>query len=49
VLETPLVGLLDSRNHYAASADGQRFLLRRPALDPAPVTLIANWAGELQK
>jgi DNA-binding winged helix-turn-helix (wHTH) protein/Tol biopolymer transport system component len=42
-----LSGMLDSRNHYAVAPGSQRFLLRRPSVDPPPVTVIVNWAAEL--
>jgi len=48
VFEPRLSGLLDSRNHYAVAPGGQRFLLRRPSLEPPPVTVIANWTAELK-
>ena len=40
-------GLIDSRHHYAVTGDGASFLLRRPSLDPPPVTIIVNWTAEL--
>ena len=47
VFDSTTMGMLDSRNHYAVTADGNRFLLRRPSLDPPPVTVIVNWTAEL--
>ncbi len=46
--EPRIIGLLDGRNNFAVTADGQRFLLRRPSLDPPPVTVIVNWTAELE-
>ena len=49
VFEPAIVGLFDRRNNYAVTPDGQRFLLRRPSLDPPPVTVIVNWTAELER
>ena len=38
----------DGRHNYAVTGDGNSFLLRRPSLDPPPVTIIVNWTAELQ-
>ena len=43
------MGLGDDRNNYAVTSDGERFLLRRPSLDPPPVTIIVNWTAELEE
>ncbi len=41
-----IAGTFDGRHNHAVSRDGQRFLLRRPSLDPPPVTVI--WTAELE-
>jgi hypothetical protein len=40
-----------SPNRYAASADGQRFLINSTVQDasPTPITVILNWAATLRK
>jgi len=45
VFEPRIAGLLDSRNNYDVTADGERFLLRRPSIDPSPITVIVNWSS----
>jgi hypothetical protein len=30
---------------FVASRDGQRFLVSTVTADPAPITLLLNWAG----
>jgi len=47
VFEPRIAGLLDSRNNYAVTPDGQRFLLRRPSTDPSPITVIVDWTAML--
>ncbi len=42
-----IAGLLDSRNNYDVTPDGERFLLRRPSADPSPITVIVNWSSAL--
>jgi Tol biopolymer transport system component/DNA-binding winged helix-turn-helix (wHTH) protein len=49
VFEPRIAGLLDSRNNYAVTPDGQRFLLRRPSADPAPITVIVDWTAMLDQ
>ena len=48
VFDTAASGMIDSRHHYAVTGDGNSFLLRRPSLDPPPVTIIVNWTAELE-
>ncbi|HYM09412.1 MAG TPA: hypothetical protein VEU62_01700, partial [Bryobacterales bacterium] len=40
-----------TRNHYAVTADGQRFLLNLPLEDTAasPITVVVNWAAGLKR
>ncbi len=45
VFEPRIAGLFDSRNNYDVTPDGERFLLRRPSVDPAPITVIVNWSS----
>ena len=47
VFDSTSIGMLDSRHQYAVTDDGNSFLLRRPSLDPPPVTIIVNWTAEL--
>ncbi|MGH9334771.1 MAG: hypothetical protein ACRD21_13600, partial [Vicinamibacteria bacterium] len=42
-----IAGLLDSRRNFDVSPDGERFLLRRPSVDPSPITVIVNWSSAL--
>lgn len=49
VFDHRIIGLLDGRSNYAVTPDGQRFLLRRPSLNPPPVTVIVNWTAALAK
>jgi hypothetical protein len=39
------------RNHYTASADGQRFLVMLPLVQPSlsPLVAVINWAAALQR
>jgi hypothetical protein len=38
--------LIDRRNHYVVSADGQRFLVVKSPEEeaPPPITVVLNWA-----
>ena len=47
VFDSAVSGMLDSRHQYAVTSDGNSFLLRRPSLNPPPVTIIVNWTAEL--
>jgi hypothetical protein len=43
-------GLDVTRNRFAVSADGQRFLINTdPQTTSAPITVVLNWAAELKK
>ena len=48
---TPAVGLLAFRNHYAVSADGQKFLVATVPEDmsTAPLVMVLNWAPRIGK
>ena len=48
VFDSTTSGMIDSRHHYAVTGNGNSFLLRRPSLDPPPVTIIVNWTAELE-
>ena len=47
VFDSTSLTLRDNRHNYAVTGDGNSFLLRRPSLDPPPVTIIVNWTAEL--
>ncbi len=49
VFEPQITGLVDSRNHYSVTLEGDRFLLRRPHPNPKPVSVVVNWTGELNR
>ncbi len=34
--------------HFAATADGQRFLVNLPNVKPSPMTIVLNWAASLR-
>lgn len=43
--------LTDFRNHYAVTADGQRFLIN-PTIevaDTTPITVVVNWTAGLKR
>ena len=46
-------GTLDifAHNHFAPSADGQRFLVNSLVTDaaPAPITVVTNWLAEVKR
>ena len=46
-----LRGLIDSRHHYTAAADGDRLLVRQPIGGEAPSALqvLVNWPAMLQR
>ena len=48
VFDSAVLGMIDSRHQHAVTGDGNSFLLRRPSLDPPPVTIIVNWTAELE-
>ncbi len=45
LFQTQVPGLVDARNHYVASTDGQRFLINTITQESAswPVTVVLNW------
>jgi serine/threonine protein kinase len=45
LFQTQVAALAGGRNVYAASADGQRFLLVKPLADATPITVVLNWAS----
>jgi eukaryotic-like serine/threonine-protein kinase len=52
LFQTRLATVLNTaytRNQYAVSGDGQRFLLCEPAATPAPITVIVNWTARLRQ
>ena len=48
LFQTKVLPLIESRNHYDVTPDGQRFIVnsRRPADATAPITVIVGWAPE---
>jgi hypothetical protein len=45
-----LIWLLIRRTiEYVVTSDGQRFLLRVPLTDTAPITAVVNWTAGLTK
>jgi hypothetical protein len=48
---TVLLGPGFTRNQYAVSADGQRFLVNQPSVEASasPVTVVVNWPATLNK
>lgn len=42
--------LTDFRNHYAVTADGQRFLINTTieGADTTPITIVVNWTAGLR-
>ena len=41
-IEPRLMSLTDGRSNFAVTADGERFLLHRPSLDPPPTTIVED-------
>jgi serine/threonine protein kinase len=49
LFETHVLSLTDFRNHYAVSADGQRFLINSNSETTAtPVSVVVNWTADLK-
>jgi hypothetical protein len=49
IIQNPISGLIDSRTHYDASLDGNKFLARQPAGPPGPgVKVVINWTARLK-
>lgn len=48
---TRLTGLVDARNHYSVTADGQRFLVITTVEESeySPVSVIVNWPAALKR
>jgi Tol biopolymer transport system component len=48
---TRILALVEARNHYDVSADGQRFVVnsRRPEDATLPITVVSGWAPEPKK
>ena len=46
----PLTGILDDRNNYVPTADGQRFVVNdlADAGTTLPLMLVLNWAADLK-
>ncbi len=47
----PVSGIVDDRNNYVPTRDGQRFMVNTLAdtVNSQPLTLVLNWAGDLRK
>jgi hypothetical protein len=39
--------LMPGNDQYTVTGDGQRFLVRLPVSDSAPITVVTNWAAAL--
>ncbi len=51
LFQTQVPGLVDARNHYVPSADGQRFLVNTIVGESTamPVTVVLNWTAGLKR
>ena len=51
LFQTRILPLIEARNHYDASTDGQRFVVNSRRVEDAslPITVVVNWASELKK
>jgi eukaryotic-like serine/threonine-protein kinase len=51
LFQTRILPLVEVRNHYDVSSDGQRFVVNSRRLEDAslPITIVVNWASELKK
>jgi hypothetical protein len=46
LVSTPVLSAIDFRTHYDTTADGERFLMRRPTAAPPPaITVTLNWTS----
>ncbi len=47
----PLSGILDDRNNYVPTRDGQRFMINNLAdtVNSQPLSLVLNWAADIKK
>ena len=50
LFETRVLVLTTFRNHYAVTADGQRFLINtdREEASVTPISVVVNWTGDLR-
>jgi serine/threonine protein kinase/Tol biopolymer transport system component len=47
---TRVITLTSFRNHYAVTADGQRFLINsRPEESATPISIVVNWTADLKR
>ncbi|MBI3668115.1 MAG: serine/threonine-protein kinase [Acidobacteria bacterium] len=51
LFQTQVTGLVDARNHYVASRDGQRFLVNTIVQEAtsSPITVVVNWTAGLKQ
>ncbi|HXG71161.1 MAG TPA: hypothetical protein VNJ04_11210 [Gemmatimonadaceae bacterium] len=51
LFQTRILPLVEARNHYDVTADGQRFLVNSRRLDDAalPIHVVVGWAPEQRK
>ena len=51
LFQTNVTGLMDGRNHYAVSRDGQHFLISSPAksVNAGVINVVLNWPALLRK
>ncbi len=51
LFQTRILPLIEARNHYDVTADGQRFVInsRRPEDASLPITVVSGWAPEPRK
>ena len=51
LFQTGITGIMDGRNHYVVTRDGQRFLISSPARsdDAAWINVVLNWPALLKK
>ena len=47
----PVSGIVDDRNNYVPTRDGQRFMVNNlvDTVNSQPLTLVLNWAADLRK
>ena len=51
LFQTQVTGLVDARNHYVVSGDGQRFLVNTIVQEASssPITVVVNWTAGLKQ
>lgn len=51
LFQTRILPVVEARNHYDVSADGQRFVVnsRRPEDASLPINVVVGWAPEKRK